>query len=80
MQSLLGFIRATLRILVGSLMLSVGIAFVLTTCTDWHSTLPPNASPAYVFGWLTGGIVFPLIVGVVGFKMMTRRNLPRKAA
>ena len=78
-QSFWGFIRSALRILIGSVLLSVGLAVVLTRCRDLHSELPPNADSAYVFGWIVGGIVFPLIIGVVGFKMMTRRSLPRKS-
>jgi hypothetical protein len=70
-------IRNAARIFVGSVLLCAGIAFATSACLGMY--LPLNASPAYKSGWIIGAIALPLIFGVVGFRMMTRRGLPPKS-
>lgn len=79
MRSLMGFIRTTVRILLGAFFLCLGIATATSIASGSYFDLPPNASTAYVSGRVVGALVF-MLIGVVGFKMMTRRSLPRQSA
>jgi hypothetical protein len=79
MQTLIDVIKTTARISVGALLLCIGIAMALTASKNL-SFLPPDASAAYISGRIVGASILPLIFGIVGFKMMTRRNLPSKSA
>jgi hypothetical protein len=74
MSTLFDFLRTAARIFVGSVLLLIGVASALTI------QLPPNASPAELQGRIVGSLLFALIFGVVGFKMLTRRNLPRESS
>jgi hypothetical protein len=70
MRYLLGFVTACIRISVGFILLFVGVTCAL--CFD----LPPNASPGIVQARLMGTLMWTLLYGVVGFKMMTRNDFP----
>jgi hypothetical protein len=78
MQTLVDVIKTTARIAVGSILLCIGIALILSTCKGL-SSLPPNAGIAEWSADATA-FVLSLIFGVVGWKMLTRRSLPAKSA
>jgi hypothetical protein len=70
MRYLIGLVGDALRIVVGFILLCVGLSAALTF------DLPPNADQAYVQGTIIGTLLWTLIFGGVGFKMMTRKRLP----
>jgi hypothetical protein len=71
MRYLIGFVAATVRVLLGLILLIA--ALTCACCFD----LPESASPAYVQGRIIGTAALTLIFGVVGFKMITRHLAPR---
>lgn len=72
----MNIIRTTARILVGSLLLCVGIASALGFA---RTGLSLNASAAEVSGEIFAVVILTVVPAVVGFKMLTRRNLPAKS-
>jgi hypothetical protein len=73
MRFLLGFFRTAARILVGSILCCSGIVAALS-CARLQFQ---GGGGLELAGELTVYILF-MGVGVVGFKMVTRRSLPRK--
>jgi hypothetical protein len=71
MRHVLDLVTTAIRITVGFVLRCVGVYSALTI----H--IPANADPAYVQGTIIGTVLWTVIFGFVGFKMMTRKRLPR---
>lgn len=73
------FVRTTARIFVGSIFLLVALVAALSGLRGGKYDIPHGASTAQASGQVIGTLAFVLIPGIVGFKMITRRNLPAKS-
>jgi hypothetical protein len=73
MRSVMSFVATATRILLGSIFLCVGIASALKFV---RFDSPPNTSPAEVHAGLIVTLI-GLMFGVLGWKLLTRRRLPR---